>query len=458
MLAKRITFENTWLPNEPMIGEVSGAEADVIGVTEDITELYPIGLNADITANVVTSDGEVTALQVIDSGFAYSNGEIVDFVSEDNLRSGTAKMVLDGHGIGIGYYRSSKGFLSDDIYVHDGDYYQEYSYEILSKISVDRYSDMFKKVMHMAGTKFFGSALIVEEANAALALTSISTGQEIQFNSNDDVSTVNDTIETDIEDVSFKFKVMDVNNDTDLISLGTNPYYTTFPLNVHDYLQYTTLETLALGVGTSSSLSNNDYYYVVFANTTGIKISETRGGDALNLNTVAISNTLALHTLTKVINPFANGDLVLYTTSNTAVQANVSLSFVTNAITSNTISVANNLFRIGDVVKYTKNGGSTAVGLAEGSEYFIRSANATSIKLANSIGKAVSIYSNSTAETHILRIEKLANNQNYYIVNTTPNTVKLSLTANGSPINITANGSTSGDINAGHFLTKTIEE
>ena len=251
---------------------------------------------------------------------------------------------------------------------------------------------------------------------------------------------------------------MDVNNDTDLISLGTNPYYTTFPLNVHDYLQYTTSEAQTLGVGTSSSLSNNEYYYVVFANTTGIKISETRGGDALNLNTVAISNTLALHTLTKVINPFANGDLVLYTTSNTAVQANVSLSFVTNAITSNTISVANNLFRIGDVVKYTKNGGSTAVGLAEGSEYFIRSANATSIKLANSIGKAVSIYSNSTAETHILRIEKLANNQNYYIVNTTPNTVKLSLTANGSPINITANGSTSGDINAGHFLTKTIEE
>jgi hypothetical protein len=458
MLAKRITFENTWLPNEPMIGEVSGAEADVIGVTEDITELYPIGLNADITANVVTSDGEVTALQVIDSGFAYSNAEIVDFVSEDNLRAGTAKMVLDGHGLGIGYYRSSKGFLSDDIYVHDGDYYQEYSYEILSKISVDRYSDMFKKVMHMAGTKFFGSALIVEEANAALALTSISTGQEIQFNSNDDVSTVNDTIETDIEDVSFKFKVMDVNNDTDLISLGTNPYYTTFPLNVHDYLQYTTLEAQTLGVGTSSSLSNNEYYYVVFANTTGIKISETRGGDALNLNTVAISNTLELHTVTKLINPFANGDLVLYTTSNTAVEANVSLTFVTNTISSNTISVTNNLFRRGDVVKYTKNGGSAAIGLTEGNEFFIRSANSTAIKLANSIGKAVSVYSNATVETHILRIEKLANNQNYYVVNTTPNTVKLSLTANGSPINITANGSTSGDINAGHFLTKTIEE
>jgi len=373
MLAKRITFENTWQPEGPMIGEVTGAEATVVGVTEDASTLYPIGLNADITANVVTSDGEVTGLQVIDSGFAYSNGEIVDFVSEDNLRAGTAKMILDGHGIGQGFYRSSKGFLSDDIYVHDNDFYQEYSYEILSKISVERYADMFKKVMHVAGTKFFGSALIVEEANAALSLSAISTGQEIQFNSVDDVSTVNDTIETDIEDVRYQFKVMDVDNDTDFISLVTNPYYNSQSLNVHDYLQYTTSEAQTIGVGTGDQLSNNDYYYVVFANTTGIKISGTRGGDALNLNTVAISNTLELHTVTKLINPFANGDLVLYTTSNTAVQ-----------------------------------------GLS----------NATS----------------------------------YYVVNTTPNTVKLSLTANGSPINITANGSTSGSETAGHFLTKTTEE
>ena len=33
---------------------------------------------------------------------------------------------------------------------------------------------------------------------------------------------------------------------------------------------------------------------------------------------------------------------------------------------------------------------------------------------------------------------KLTNAQSYYVVNTTPNTVKLSLTANGSPINISA--------------------
>ena len=429
MLAKRITFENTWLPSDTIIGEVSGAEADVVGVTEDITELYPIGLNADITANVVTSDGEVTSLQVIDSGFAYSNAEIVDFVSEDNLRAGTAKMILDGHGIGIGYYRSSKGFLSDDIYLHDNDYYQEYSYEILSKISVDRYSDMFKKVMHVAGTKFFGSALIVEEANAALALTSISTGQEVQFNSTDDVSTANDTIETDIEDVSFKFNVANVGNDTDLISLGTNPYYTTLPLNVNDYLQYTTLEANPIGVGSSSSLSNNSYYYVVLANTTGIKISETQGGDALNLNTVSLSNTLALHTLTKVINPFANGDLVLYTTSNVAVQANITGTFTTNtgAVVASFIQVANNKFRNSDYVNVTFDSATcntqsfnanTAVDAdsANTANVFI---TITSHPFAN--GQSVLYYTDAGNTA----ISGLTNNQIYYIIGTTANTLKL---------------------------------
>ena len=456
MLAKRITFENTWLPSDVMIGEVSGAEANVIGATEDLSVLYPIGLNAEITANVATGEGEVTALQVLDSGFAYSNAEIVDFVSEDNLRAGTAKIVLDGHGIGIGYYRSSKGFLSDDIYVHDNDYYQEYSYEILSKISVDRYSDMFKKVMHVAGTKFFGSALIVEEANVALALTSISTAQEVQFNSNDDVSTANDTIETDIEDVSFKFKVMDVGNDTDLISLGTNPYYTTFPLNVNDYLQYTTLEVNPIGVGSASSLSNNSYYYVVLANTTGIKISETQGGDALNLNTTSLSNTLALHTLTKVINPFANGDLVLYTTTNTAVEASITGTFTTNTgrVIDSFITVANNKFRNSDYVNVTFDSATcNTQSFNANTAVDVDSANAANVFITITAhpfanDESVLYYTDAGNTT----ISGLTNNQIYYVIGTTTNTLKLA-TQSGNTQSI-ANIMASAISESGHNIMR----
>jgi hypothetical protein len=64
-------------------------------------------------------------------------------------------------------------------------------------------------------------------------------------------------------------------------------------------------------------------------------------------------------------------------------------------------------------------------------------------------------YTTSTSNTVV---GGLANNTNYYIVQTAANTVKLSTTANGTPINITANTTSSGSSTSGHFLTKTIEE
>jgi hypothetical protein len=65
------------------------------------------------------------------------------------------------------------------------------------------------------------------------------------------------------------------------------------------------------------------------------------------------------------------------------------------------------------------------------------------------------LYTTGTGNT---AVTGLANATSYYVVNSTPNSVKLSLTANGSPINITANTTTSGANTAGHYLTKTVEE
>ena len=170
IIARRIQFENLWSASVLINGETSGAQANLVSVVEDIYT-RPIGLNANVQANVITAEGQITGLQVIDSGFGYSNNEIVRFVSRDNLRAGSVRVITGGVGLERGYYKTSKGFLSDDIALHDGDYYQEYSYEVFSKLSVDIYSDMFKKVMHTAGTKFFGSVLLVDEGNAAISLT-----------------------------------------------------------------------------------------------------------------------------------------------------------------------------------------------------------------------------------------------------------------------------------------------
>jgi hypothetical protein len=375
LFVKRLSFENTFQPGADLIGDVSGTNADVLGISEDLDELYPIGLNAVIDANVASANGQVTSLDVFDSGFGYTNSEIIQFVSEDNLRAGSASIVIDGAGKGKGYYRSSRGFLSEDMYIHDGDYYQEYSYEILSKISVDRYADMFKKVMHMAGTKFFGSALVIEEANVAMTLSEIATSQQVQFNAATDVSSANETIETDIQARSYEFNALNnVNQETEFFTLTNLPVYNPVTLAVGDLVQYISNTGNYIGIGDgTSTMSNAAFYYVVFANTSGVKLSTTLGGAVLNVNTAALSSEK--HVLLQYINPFANGDLVLYTTAT----------------------------------------GNTAV-------------------------------------------TGLTNSASYYVVNTTPNTVKLSLTANGTPINITANTTTSGSNTAGHYLTKTVEE
>jgi hypothetical protein len=85
------------------------------------------------------------------------------------LRSGTAVANVSGSGIGSGYYKTLNGQLSSVSKIHDGDFYQEYSYEILSRIPLDRYAEIFKKVMHTAGTRFFGGVLLEQVVDSPLA-------------------------------------------------------------------------------------------------------------------------------------------------------------------------------------------------------------------------------------------------------------------------------------------------
>lgn len=159
---KRIQFDNQFQPTLDITGQVSDAVATIVGIVEDESVL-PIGLNANVFANVVTANGSVTGIDINDSGLGYKNGEELIFISEDGSRSGAAVASVYGSGTGAGYYKDTKGQLSSTAKIQDGDYYQEYSYEVLSRVPLDRYAEMFKKVMHTAGTRFFGGVLLEDK-------------------------------------------------------------------------------------------------------------------------------------------------------------------------------------------------------------------------------------------------------------------------------------------------------
>lgn len=156
MHVKRIQFENKFNPSLSVVGSTTGATANAV-INQD-TNTLPVGWNGRVDPSVFTSNGVITSLGVVDSGFGFINGQEATFAIDN--RTGTATVLDYGVGTGSGRYRNGKGFVSDYSKIHDGNYYQEYSYDIISRIPLDKYGEMFKKVMHTAGTKFFGSVLI----------------------------------------------------------------------------------------------------------------------------------------------------------------------------------------------------------------------------------------------------------------------------------------------------------
>lgn len=159
---KRITFEDKFAVNTSnssylLVGSTSSATAKIQSISPRKSKYA--GLNDTILTEVATSAGSVATMQVIDSGFGYISGENVTFTSKDGLRSGTAKGFSRKQGTGTGYYRTNNGFLSNNKYLYDGDYYQDFSYVINTAITYDRYADMLRKILHVAGTKAFAGII-----------------------------------------------------------------------------------------------------------------------------------------------------------------------------------------------------------------------------------------------------------------------------------------------------------
>lgn len=152
LFLERISFQDIET-NTVITGEISGSTAIPIYVSED-SGTDKIGLNAIVTANNAAVQGSVTSLDIIDSGFAYDDNELVSF-SKDGLTSGTALVNLGGNGVSVGFYIDNNSMLSSTKKLHDGHYYQEFSYEIQTGIQLNKYVDVLKSILHMAGTKHF---------------------------------------------------------------------------------------------------------------------------------------------------------------------------------------------------------------------------------------------------------------------------------------------------------------
>ncbi|PHS22124.1 MAG: hypothetical protein COA84_13160 [Robiginitomaculum sp.] len=156
LLIERTSFSIAFLDSVAVSGAQSGATSNIVSLTNDESG-SPIGENAIITGTVIAADGIATGVDVVDSGYGYSPGEPVSLsrVGFDFIIEGDASVI--NQGISEGYWRTTTSHLNSEKKLQDSKYFQEYSYDVISGISLNRYKDALKDVLHVAGNELFGS-------------------------------------------------------------------------------------------------------------------------------------------------------------------------------------------------------------------------------------------------------------------------------------------------------------
>jgi hypothetical protein len=160
----QLTFES-FVVSEPIFKVGSDIPITIISRTRDQLS-RPIGLNADINANVETVTGRIEEIEIIDSGFGYvdlSNANVYNVTRAE--RNGTGVESPDcvvvvsarDQGIAEGRWVSYVSHINQEKVIQDSFFYQDYSYEVTTEISPEEYRQEYIDLVHPAGLKLFTS-------------------------------------------------------------------------------------------------------------------------------------------------------------------------------------------------------------------------------------------------------------------------------------------------------------
>lgn len=158
ILVKRTSFNTAFSFDVPIVGVETGSQGTIVSVVDD-PESEAIGINADISGNVISANGIVTEVEVIDSGYGYVNDVGATLTRDGSVFIVTGVNESKTQGKGEGYWVSTNSHLNSEKKLHDNKYYQEFSYDVRCWLSLDKYKAIAERLVHVAGTKMFGTVV-----------------------------------------------------------------------------------------------------------------------------------------------------------------------------------------------------------------------------------------------------------------------------------------------------------
>lgn len=151
----------------------NGVSFNVISVSRNYSSSR-LGFNSVIRTLTEFAVGRILSVKVLNSGYGYIDQE--DVVLTDNLGQAIAAGNANARGQGIieGRWASTESHLNyqDGKVIQDSDYYQEYSYQISSKIDINTYKNTLTDIAHLAGTKMFGEFSLKDSADVSVNIRS----------------------------------------------------------------------------------------------------------------------------------------------------------------------------------------------------------------------------------------------------------------------------------------------
>jgi len=187
------------------------------GIIVGLEDKGILGDNADIDVTL-GANGSMTSLKVIDSGVSYEDGEVLEIQESDTFTSQRA--LIDVSLLGVanaeGYYATSRSHISSKSgFIQDSRFYQEFSYEVLAPLALERYRDIAKLLVHPSGQALFGRYLSHSEVDLTIE-TSVSNEKRV-------LSDANVSISNSSSDMHFTSNVFSLFSNGEYIIVETEP-------------------------------------------------------------------------------------------------------------------------------------------------------------------------------------------------------------------------------------------
>jgi len=170
-------YSQNYLPTT----NVTSANANAYGANIAVTAVLGSG-GEYIIAN--TTLGAIERLVIIDRGSGYITPPTLNLTQSGDGTATANATVIEGVFTYPGRYLNDDGFLSSYNFLQDRDYYQNFSYVLRLKASIEEYRQALRGLIHPAGMKMFGT-YIIEDMSETVSYSpdaedSIETSQKLR--------------------------------------------------------------------------------------------------------------------------------------------------------------------------------------------------------------------------------------------------------------------------------------